>query len=98
MCLGPNNTRTRFFNAAVGRHFLVIIIIIINFFIRVFSEYTEANATTLIPLDGILPEIGTVVIGVSFTVCTKVRLVYWLNSVLADAILIFPRPTLPPIN
>ena len=42
----------------------------IIFFRRLFSEYTEANATTLIPLDSILPEIGTVSIAVSFTVCT----------------------------
>ena len=45
-----------------------IIIIIINFFRRVFSEYTEANATSLIPLDTILPEICAFIIGFSFTV------------------------------
>ena len=37
--------------------FITIIIIIINFFRQVFSEYIEANATLLIPLDTILPEI-----------------------------------------
>ena len=43
----------------MGTIFLVIIIIIffINFFIRVFSEYTEAVTTSLIPIDTILPEI-----------------------------------------
>ena len=43
----------------MGTIFLVIIIIIfiINFFIWVFSEYTEAVTTSLIPIDTILPEI-----------------------------------------
>ena len=36
---------------------VIIIIIIINFFRRVFSLYTYANATTLVPLDTILHEI-----------------------------------------
>ena len=36
---------------------IIIIIIIINFCRWVFPEYTEANATSLIPLDTILPEI-----------------------------------------
>ena len=35
----------------------IIIFIIINFFMRVFSEYTEAVTTSLIPIDAILPEI-----------------------------------------
>ena len=36
---------------------IIIITIIIHFFRRVFSEYTEAITTSLIPLDTILPEI-----------------------------------------
>ena len=48
-----------FARPVMGTIFLVIIIIvfIINFFIRVFSEYTEAVTTSLIPIDAILPEI-----------------------------------------
>ena len=51
----------------------IIIIIIINFFRRVFSEYTEANVTSLIPQDTILPEICAFINGFSYTVWTKVR-------------------------
>ena len=40
---------------------------------RVFSEYTEANATWLIPLDSILLEIVPFIIGFSFSVWTKVK-------------------------
>ena len=40
----------------VNGFYVIIIMIIINFFRRVFSEYTEANATSLIPLGTILPE------------------------------------------
>ena len=54
--------------------FSIIIIIIINFFRRVFSEYTEANATSLIPLDAILPEICAFIIGFSFTMWIKMGL------------------------
>ena len=36
---------------------IIIIIIFINFLIRVFSEYTEAVTTSFIPIDAILPEI-----------------------------------------
>ena len=36
---------------------VVIIIIIQHYFIRFSLEYTEANATLLMPLDTILPEI-----------------------------------------
>ena len=49
----------------------IIIIIIIIFFRRVFSEYTEANATTPIPLDTILPEICAFIDGFSCTLWTK---------------------------
>ena len=35
---------------------IIIIVIIIIFFGRIFSECTEANATSLIPLDTIHPE------------------------------------------
>ena len=52
---------------------LVIIIIIIKLFLRrVFSEYIEANAMSLIPLDTILPEICDFIIGF-VTVWTKMR-------------------------
>ena len=45
-----------------------ILVIIINFFRRVFSEYTEANVKTLIPLHIILPEICAFVLGFNSTV------------------------------
>ena len=51
----------------------LFIIIIINFFRQVFSEYTEANATSLIPLDTILPEICVFIIGFNCAVWTKMR-------------------------
>ena len=61
-----------FFHLLVNGFSVIIIIIIIqHFFRRVFSEYTEANATLLIPLDSILPEIVPFIIGFSFTVWTK---------------------------
>ena len=49
----------------------IIIIIIIHFFARVFSECTEAVATSLIPLVTNFPEICAFIIGFSFTVWTK---------------------------
>ena len=49
----------------------IIIIIIINFFRRVFSECTEAVATSLIPLVINFSEICALIIGFSFTVWTK---------------------------
>ena len=57
---------------------VIIIIIIINFFRWVFSECTEANATSLIPLDTILPEICAFIIGFSCTVWTK--MILWLAN------------------
>ena len=73
---------------------VIIIIIIINFFRRVFSECTEVNATSLIPLDTILPKKCAFIIGSSCTVWTKMR--FWpahlADGVLAEAILIPPRP------
>ena len=56
-------------------HFLrfIIIIIIINLFRRVFSEYTEAVTTSLMPIHAILPEICAYIVGFSCTVCTKMR-------------------------
>ena len=51
--------------------FINTIIIIINLFRRDFLEYTEAIATSLIPLDIILPEICAYIIGFSCTVLTK---------------------------
>ena len=56
--------------------FLLLVIIIIvtqHFFIRVFSEDTETNAMSLIPLDTNFPEISAFIIGFSFTVWTKMR-------------------------
>ena len=50
---------------------LFIMLIIINFFRRVFSEYTEAVTTSLIQLDIILPEICAFIIGFSCTLWTK---------------------------
>ena len=74
---------------------LVIIIIFINFFRRVFSECIEVNATSLI-----LSEIYTFTIGFNCTVCAKMRSLAGslADSVLADAILIPPRPLIPPTN
>ena len=48
--------------------FIIMIIIIQHFFIRVFSEDTEMNATSLIPLDINFPEICAFKIGFSCTV------------------------------
>ena len=54
--------------------FIIIkIIIIINFFRRVFYEYAEASATTLIPLHIILPEICVFILDFSCTVWAKMR-------------------------
>ena len=50
---------------------VIIIIIIIHFFRRVFSECTEAVATSLIPHSYNFPEIFAFLIGFSFTVWTK---------------------------
>ena len=65
----------------------------INILRRVFAEYTEANATSLIPLDTIHPEICAFINGVSCTVWTKMRSLTGslADGVLADAILIPPR-------
>ena len=49
----------------------IIIIIIIKFFRRVFSECTEAVATSFIPLVTNFPGISAYIIGFSFTVWTK---------------------------
>ena len=79
---------------------LFIIIIIINFFRRVFSEFTEANATSLIPLDTILPKIRAFIIGFSYSVWAKMRSLTGslADGVLADVILIPPRPLIPPTS
>ena len=58
------------------------------------------NITSLIPLDTILAEKCAFIIGFSCTIWTKMRslagsLAY---GVLADAILILPRPPIPPTN
>ena len=57
-----------------------------NFFKRVFTECTEANATSLIPLDTIIPEIYAFIIGYSCTVWTKMRS---LTGSLADGVLAY---------
>ena len=54
-----------------GTSRIIMYIIIINFFARVFSECTEAVATSLIPLVTKFPEIYAFIIGFSFTVWTK---------------------------
>ena len=56
---------------------LIIIIIFITFFRRVFSEFTEAVTTSLIQLD----EICAFVIGFSLIVCTKI---WYFVGLLAD--------------
>ena len=75
-----------------------IFIVIINFFSRVFSEYTEGNATSLYQLDTILLEICAFIIGFSYTVWTIMRSLAGslADGVLADAILI--PPTVSPKN
>ena len=67
---------------------IISIIIIINFFRRVFSECTEAIATSLIPLDTILPEICALIVGFSCTVWIKMSSLAGslADGVLADAI------------
>ena len=77
--------------------FIIIIIFFINFFRRVFSEYTEANATSLTLLDTILPEKCAFIIGFSCTVWTKMRSLAGslADGVLADAL---PKPPIPPTN
>ena len=52
-------------------------------------------ATSLIPLVTYFPEICTFINGFSFTVWTKMRP---SDGVLADAILIPPRPPIAPTN
>ena len=89
------NTRNELARPVMGTIFLIIIIfIIINFFRWVFSEYTEVNATSLIPLDTIHPEICAFINGFSCTVWTKIRSLAGslADGVLADGILIPPRP------
>ena len=74
-----------FFHLLVnGFSVIIFILIIIHFFRRVFSECTETNATSLVPLDTILPEICALIIGFSSTVWTKMRL---LAGSLADGVL-----------
>ena len=71
-----------------------VILIDSHFFGRVFSEYTEAIAISLIPLYIILPEIYAFIIGFSCTVWTKTTSLACslADGVLADAILISPHP------
>ena len=47
--------------------------IIINFFRRFFSKYTEAVTTSLIQIDVILPEICAFIVAFSCTVCTTMK-------------------------
>ena len=57
-------------------------------------------ATSLIPIDTILPEICAFTIGFSCPVWTKMRFLACsvAYGVLADTILIPPRPTIMPTN
>ena len=66
-----NHSYISFFHLLVNGFSVIIIIIFINFFRRVFSEYTEAVITSLIPIDAILPEICTFIAGFSCTVLTN---------------------------
>ena len=79
--------------------FIIIIIIFINFFWRVFSECTEAITTSLVPLEIILPEKCAFIIGFSYNVWTTMRSLdgSLADDVLADAILIAPLPPIQPI-
>ena len=65
-----------------------------------FLEYTEAIATSRIPLDTILHEKCAFIIGFSCTVWTKRRSLAGslADGVLADAILIPPCPPILPTN
>ena len=73
---------------------IIIIIFIIIIFRSVYSEYTEANSTSLLPLDTILLEICAFIVSFSCTVWTKMRSLAGslADFVLADAILIPPHP------
>ena len=63
------------------------------------DRYTEANATSLVPLVANFPEICAFIIGFSFTAWTKKAFAGSLtDGVLADAILIPPHPLIPPTN
>ena len=57
-------------------------------------------ATSLVPLETILPVILVFIINFSCTVCAKMRSLAGslADGVLADAILIPPRPQIPPTN
>ena len=63
-----------FFHLLVNGFSVIIIITIIKrFFRRIFSEYTEENAMSLIQLGTILPGICAFINFFSSTVCTKMR-------------------------
>ena len=83
----------------MGTIFLVIIMMT-HFFRWVFSVCTEAIATSLIPLDTILPDVCAFIIGISCTVWTKMRSLAGslADGVLTDAILFAPRSPIPPTN
>ena len=61
---------------------------------------TETIATSLIPLDTILPEVCAFIIGFSCTSMTKTRSLAGLlaDGVLADTSLNSPCPPIPPSN
>ena len=71
------------------------IIILINFFSRVFAECTEVIATSLIPLHTILPEKCAFVICTVWTKMTSLA-GSLADGVLTDAILIPPLPLILP--
>ena len=60
---------------------IIIFIIIINFFRRVFLKFTEVIATSLTPLETIFPEECAFIIGFSCTVWTKMESFCWLYMV-----------------
>ena len=96
-----NHPYISFFHLLVNVFSVINIIIIIkHFFRRIFSKYTEAVTTSIIPIDAILPEICVFIIGFSCTVWTKMRSLACslADGMLADTILIHPHPPIPPTN
>ena len=62
------STDVNFWRALITDISCDLFIIIINFFRRVFSAYTEANTTSLIPQDTILPKTCAFIVGFICTV------------------------------
>ena len=88
-----------------NRHFLRfihnnIVIIFINFFRRVLSEFTEVITTSLLPLEIICFEKFAFIMNLSCTMWTKMRSLAGslTDAVVAEATLISPRPLIPLTN